>query len=95
MTTALPSRFSHRNGANAVAAPESLFLIATKATNADRPEVLLRGDLADLAPADVRRHALLVLNEACARFPGAAIDVQVLDAAGVPQMIVSAGEVRP
>ena len=91
MTTALPFRFSARNDGTTVAAPESLFLIATKAIDNDRPEVLLRGDLADLAPADVRRHALLVLNEACARFPGAAIDVQVLNAEGVPQMIVSAG----
>ena len=91
MAPSLPFRSRVRNLDARTAAPESLFLIATRAIDNDRPEVLLRGDLADLAPAAVRRHAMLVLNEACARFPGAAIDVQVLNAEGVPQMIVSAG----
>lgn len=91
MSTALPFRFAGCNSAASIAAPAALSLIATRQLGADRPEVVLRADLDDLSPPAARRHALQVLDAMAARFPGEAVDVQLLDASNVPQMICTGG----
>ncbi len=90
MTTALPSRFSRRNVATAVAAPASVRLIATRTAGDDRPEVVLAADVGDMTSDGMRSHALQVLDVVAERFPGDVVDVQLLDAeSNVPLLVVT------
>lgn len=91
MSTALPFRSRVRNVAHATAAPVALSLIATRPDGADACRVLLRGEV-DGEFARCRAHALLVLDTLHARH-GCPVDVQLLDAAGVPVFVCSAGGV--
>ena len=79
MTLSLPLRFSRRNVATAVAAPASLFLVASRRVDADRSEVVLVGDLEGMTNAQARRHAVGVLDAMTHNEPGVAFDVELQD----------------
>lgn len=79
MPNALPPCGGSCNHALPSVPPPALSLIATKATDADRSEVVLRADLSDLAPDAARRHAVVVFDAMAARFPADHVDVQVVD----------------
>lgn len=90
MGTALPFRSRVRNADAHTAAPAALRLVATRAIDSDRPEVVLRADVDDLQPDAIRRHVLLILNTLVARFPGEDVDVQIVDDDNVPHFVASA-----
>lgn len=94
MSPSLPFRSRGRNVAPCTAAPAALHLLATRDVGADRPEVMLRAELVDMPAHHVRRHAAIVLEAMVARFPGAAVDVQVIDGRNVPLLLMIAGGVR-
>lgn len=78
-----------RNVAHATQAPVALVLLATRPDGADACRVLLRGEV-DGEFRSCRSHALLVLDALHTRH-GCPVDVQLLDAAGVPVFVANAG----
>ena len=95
MSPALPFRSHGRNSAPCTAAPAVLHLFATRTVAGDdRPQLLLRAELVDMPAHHVRRHAAIVLEAMVARFPGASVDVQIVDGRNVPLLLMIAGGVQ-